>query len=372
MRPLPFKPGQGPRALKTEMKRRRLAALTAATVASFKADRAEAGLGLAEGANHTSAGAPGSAEDEAAESGSDTDSSGRSYGYLGREDEEEAEQGGGESGPGSNSRANALPPAERRDTLTLVSGMEVGGLGVDIDAAATASENRLKLLLASNSERAVDRQPAAARDRRDLARRWPEDESERIWRASLYGKYRERKHDDAAPVNEGGVHADDVLTRRSTRQGSSPPDGMASTSAGGVEHSSTSALAGERRDGASTAQATATPSPPADAGTPDSASRPGKLPTEVLASMLLSDHEFVGSKMSAADVLERARQWEQQQHHHQEQQQRQRQPNKPLPFPDLPYGFTDLGRRVNVEQPHRHDIELEPTGGLGEKGSSLE
>lgn len=59
-----------------------------------------------------------------------------------------------------------------------------------------------------------------------------------------------------------------------------------------------------------------------------------KLPGEDLASMLLSDHNFVSSKLSAANVLERA-------------QLSEKAP--PQSFPDLPYGFTDLGRRLNVD-----------------------
>lgn len=375
------------------MKRRRLAALTAATVASFKARRTQAALGPPSegGADHTSNGG-GALEfqrNEAVDCGSDTDrtngsgGSSRSYGDLGREDGEEAEQGNGEPGSGSSSgssssRVEALPRAERRDTLTLVSGMEVGGLGVGVDAAAatTSGENRSKLTLARNHEGAADRQPAVQQDRRDRARRWPEDESERIWRASWHGKKRERKGETAN--GKDGVHAGTVAAaQRRAGEGSSPPlSGMASPSAVVADHGTAPATADVGIEGASTAQAAATSASLANADgigapAPACSPRPDKLPTEFLASMLLSEHEFVGGKMSAADVVDRARQWEQQQqqrHHHdqQGQQQSQRQVIKMLPFPDLPYGFTDLGRRVNVEQPHRRGIELEPTQGLAE------
>lgn len=376
---------QGPKALKTELKRRRLASLTAAAVASFKAGRTEAaGPDPAEGADHASEGGLGSQEDGVVnQSSSDNDRAScdsRSDGGLGREDgeqAEQAEQGGGGLGPGgSNSRV----PAERRDTLTLVSGMEVGGLGVDVDAAATASDNRSKLSPAGNDEGAVSRQPTAAGGRHDRATRWPEDESERMWRASLYGGKRERKPESTNNnINNGsnGSMRADAVDRRSSRGGPSSPDGMTLPSAVVVDHSTTSA-AGEITEGASTAQAPAILLPPADAGagTPASAPRPGKLPTEVLASMLLSEHEFVGGNMSAAGVLERAQQWEQQQQQQQQkyhqQQQRQQQATKTLPFPDLPYGFTDLGKRVNVGQTQHLGVALEPTGGSVDRTSSLE
>eukprot|EP00904_Undaria_pinnatifida_P000428 jgi/Undpi1/10386/HiC_scaffold_29.g12836.m1 len=63
-----------------------------------------------------------------------------------------------------------------------------------------------------------------------------------------------------------------------------------------------------------------------------------KPPGEDLASVLLSDHNFVGGKLSAAHVLEHAKTL-----------------GKPStqPFPDLPYGFTDLGKRLNVEHDQR-------------------
>lgn len=333
------------------------------------------GVGPAEGPSSTSEGGLRPREDDAVESGSDTDrtnGSGPSYGNLGRE--EEVDQS-------SISLADALPPAERIDTLTLVSGMEIGGLGVGFDASDTVPENRLKLLPVSSNGGAVDRQPVAARDRCDKTtyRLWPEDESERIWRASLNGKQREQTGENTTTSNKkGGVHADGVVIQRSNREGSSPPDGMTSPSATAAEDHKSSTTAGENREGAGTAQATAAAvvsSSPADActGTPASASRPGKLQTEVLASMLLSEHEFVGGNMSAADVLERARLWEQQQrHHHQEQAQSQPRATKTLPFPDLPYSFTDLGRRVNVEQPHHRGIDVGPTGASAETFLSLE
>eukprot|EP00752_Nemacystus_decipiens_P008310 g7428.t1 len=377
---------KGPKALKSEMKRRRLAALTAATVGSFKAGRTEPDAAPADGADHDSEGAFGSQGDEAVESGSDADRTNgsrcKSHGeFLDREDGEGSEQGVDEPGSGSNSsRVDAFSPAERRDTLTLVSGMEVGGLGVDVDAAvATASERRSKMLLAKKREGAVDQQPSAARGRHGKAKRWPEDESERIWRASLNGEKRERI-DESTTNNSGGMIPEVAAAHRSGGERLSPRDGETLLSAGLVNHVKISAPACEQRGRASTAQATAKPLSPAEAGngTPAPASSPGKLPTEVLASMLLSEHEFVGGKISAADVLERARHWEQQhqhqrqqrqqqqqqqqqnRHHYQEQQQRQRKVTQTLPFPDLPYGFTDLGRRVNVEQPHRRGIELGP------------
>eukprot|EP00903_Cladosiphon_okamuranus_P013238 g12343.t2 len=378
MRHLLSKSTQGPKALKAEMKRRRLAALTAATVASFKAGgRTEAMLGPADSVNHYSEGGRRPQEDDAVESGSDTDrtnGSSPSYGDLRRKDRGGAAQDGDESGLGSNSKMHTTRPGGRRDTLTLVSGMEVGGLGVDVvDATATASENTLKQLLESSNESTADWQTATARDSRDRAtyRRWPEDESERIWRASLHGRGERECKGGNTTRSEGNVHADGIVERRGARKGSLPPAVVED------DQSTASATSGERREGVSTARATAAvSSSPTDAGTgmPASASRPGKLPTEVLASVLLSEHEFVGRNMSPAYVLERARQWEQQQrhHHHQEQQQRQPQATKTLPFPDLPYGFTDLGRRVNVEQPHRRGIEFEPTGGLAETTPSLE
>lgn len=308
----------------------------------------------------------GSQEDEVVESSSDTDRRGGSSRSDG-EDGEEDGGSGGESGSGGISRVDAPPPAERRDTLTLVSGLEVGGLGVDVHADAAAYKDRSKLTPASkNDEVAVDRQPAAALDRYEIARRWPEDESERMWKASLYTRKRGLR---------GSVHADAVDLRNSATVGPSSLDGMKSPSAAVADHSTTSATT-ERRDAASTGQATVAVSSPVDtgAGTPPSASRPGMLPTEVLASMLLSEHEFVGGNTSAADVLERARQWEQrrqqqQQQHDRRQQGRQRHATKTLPFPDLPYGFTDLGRRVNVGESQR---PLEPSGDLVEMAAGRE
>ncbi|CAM9792821.1 unnamed protein product, partial [Ectocarpus sp. 13 AM-2016] len=87
-----------------------------------------------------------------------------------------------------------------------------------------------------------------------------------------------------------------------------------------------------------------------------------KLPPEVLASMLLSDPEddIVGKEIvpAASALAERTRQWELQQQRDRQLQQQQRRQQQQLrnqahvllqPFPDLPYGFTDLGRRVNVD-----------------------
>lgn len=77
--------------------------------------------------------------------------------------------------------------------------------------------------------------------------------------------------------------------------------------------------------------------------------RQDKLPAEVLASMLLlADHEFAvvvpagDNNVSSGGAFERGR------------RQRGRDAGlaasrPPHPFPNLPYGFTDLGRRVNVE-----------------------
>ncbi|CAN0401000.1 unnamed protein product, partial [Pylaiella littoralis] len=60
---------KGPKALETELKRRKLVSLTAAAVASFKADRTEPGLDFAEeGAATTPRGLLGS---EAIDSGRD-------------------------------------------------------------------------------------------------------------------------------------------------------------------------------------------------------------------------------------------------------------------------------------------------------------
>ncbi|CBJ28603.1 conserved unknown protein [Ectocarpus siliculosus] len=220
---------KGPKALKAELKRRRLAALTAATVASFKASRREdSGFscspdeGDGGGADSASLGSslPDSPDDAAAVSCDASSAGGSSSDGRGEESEVCSRNGDArltDADAGTNrgvsnedddehravattaataagdfyrptaildggAVATAPPSAERRDTLTLVSGMEIGGLGVDADAAATGFSKLFKTTKPENNATGVigdvpriDRRLAAA--------------SERIWRASLSGNH---------------------------------------------------------------------------------------------------------------------------------------------------------------------------------------
>ncbi|CAB1109100.1 unnamed protein product [Ectocarpus sp. CCAP 1310/34] len=437
---------KGPKALKAELKRRRLAALTAATVASFKASGRE-GTGLScspdEGdggrADGTSLGSSLlDSPDGTAADGCDASSGGGSSSDGGGEESEVGSRNGdarltdsdaGTNRGGSNEDddehravattaataagasyrptatldggavATAPPPAERRDTLTLVSGMEIGGLGVDADAAATGYRKRFKTTKPVNNHTGVigdvpriDRRLAAA--------------SERIWRASLSGNHdinnsyhehgrrngggRAKATDTSkAGVVPGGVRDGvpstkgmDLLKSEGHRQRQAPPrlpsgtrpmatPNTTSLSAGVDEHNNADA-SGVATGGQTAARTTTStpalfsvpPSPAASscpaAAVASSSEHPrcNKLPPEVLASMLLSVHdEDIGGKEivhAAGALAERTRQWELQQQQQQQRQQQQLRNQAHVllqPFPDLPYGFTDLGRRVNVDDP---------------------
>lgn len=445
---------QGPKAVKAELKRRRLAALTAATVASFKASRREdSGLscspdeGDGGGADSASLGSslPDSPDDAAAD-GCDASSAGGSSSDGGGEESEIGSRNGDARLTDSDASTNrgvsnedddehravattaataagafyrptatfdggavatAPPPAERRDTLTLVSGMEIGGLGVDADAAATGFSKRFKTTKPVSNDTGVigdvpriDRRLAAA--------------CERIWRASLSGNhdinnsYHEHgrrngggranvKDASKAGVVPGGVRDEVPSTkgmglRRSEghRQRQAPPrlpsgarpmatPSTTSRSAGVDERNNADASGVATGDQITARATTSTPAffsvPPSPAAfscpaapvTLSSEHPPcNKLPPEVLASMLLSDHEDdIGGKErivpAAGALAECTRQWELQQQRDRQQQQQQRRQQQQLrnqahvlllqPFPDLPYGFTDLGRRVNVDDP---------------------
>lgn len=423
---------QGPKALKAELRRRRLAALTAASAASFKSGNVDSGQlgaesqgcgddeGGGDGNNfgdgdgprddggkveRTRRGIPGSRGRLAAPcSGSPINgerSSATCYSDGNREDAATA--------------AAATPTPERRDTCTLVAGMEVGGLGVGTDTTANTVDHEAEFCsLAGGRDKtgftgtphpvrsgsdvssaatratagaigptaatAAGKSPSSASDRhlryqgeRHGPRRSPtETSAERIWRASLSGSdgictNRDRRDGTATNGNSNTRGGDDIgradaeteVTPSSDRAGPSSPtnDGSASLPAARAVHrqqqqyqasplheGSAACVTGLETDGEPKATSTSSTSPTRADNVPPLSTSLHKLPPEVLASvLLLSDHEFVGGRMSASDVLERARQWQQQQVHH--------AVPKPLqPLPDLPYSFTDLGRRVNVEK----------------------
>ncbi|CAM9782780.1 unnamed protein product [Ectocarpus sp. 12 AP-2014] len=445
---------KGPKALKAELKRRRLAALTAATVASFKASgREDPGLscspdeGDGGGADSASLGSslPDSPVDGAAADGCDASSAGGSS-SDGRGEESEVGSRNGDarltdSDAGTNrgvsnedddehravattaataagafyrptatldggAVATAPPPAERRDTLTLVSGMEIGGLGVDADAAATGFSKRFKTTKpVSNDTGVID--DVSRIDRRLAAA------SERIWRASLSGNHnininsyhehgrrngggRAKAKDASKAGVVPGAARDEVPSTKGMslpkseghRQRQAPPrlpsgarpmatPSTTPISAGVDEHNNADASGVATGDQTAARATTSTPAlfsvPPSPAASSSPAAAVAlssqhppcnKLPPEVLASMLLSDHEDdIGGKEivpAAGALAERTRQWELQQQRDRQQQQQQRQQQQQLrnqahvllqPFPDLPYGFTDLGRRVNVDDP---------------------
>lgn len=150
-----------------------------------------------------------------------------------------------------------------------------------------------------------------------------EDNHERIWRASLAG----------SPHRPNSNNSTDMRDRESanlmslTLQNSAWPSAWVSSSSALTEEVDGITVGGRKgapgKDESQNPLAFKHPS-----------HRLEKLPGEGLASMLLSDHNFVSSKLSAANVLERA-QW------------LEKPPTQP--YPDLPYGFTDLGKRLNVE-----------------------
>lgn len=182
-----------------------------------------------------------------------------------------------------------------------------------------------------------------------------DNKNEHIWRASLSGSTRPPKQ----PSNSTDMRdRESVNMMSSTLQHVAWPSAWVNSSsvlteevdgitAGGRE-------GGPGKDGVENTLALQHPS-----------HRLEKLPGEDLASVLLSDHNFVSSKLSSAgNILERA-------------QLLEKHPTQP--FPDLPYGFTDLGRRLNVEHSqhgggggaHAPAVDV-VVGGASREGGALE
>lgn len=275
--------------------------------------------------------------------------------------------------PFRNGRDAPIRP-ERRDTLTIAMGMVEGG--VDVVAA-----KKPRLLPGKSAADRVGRvwgfhhdaeAGMNARSVHDYDKQSPsflpadgriddDDGSdlnmalERIWRASLSDgkRYRGAK---ASPKEELLLDADAAAaTKNSTDDGASANSKFLATPFRG-EAAAPSVSAAVEMETPPLADVVGGRESEGDAGFEEEkttarllaeSTRQDKLPAEVLASMLLlADHQFAvvapaGDDVSSGGGFERGR--------------RQRGRDAGLatrpsqPFPDLPYGFTDLGRRVNVE-----------------------
>lgn len=149
-----------------------------------------------------------------------------------------------------------------------------------------------------------------------------DDNHERIWRASLAGSPHRLNPNNSTDMRD----RESTSLMSSTLHNSAWPSTWVNSSSTLTEEVDAITLGGRKgipgKDEAQNALALKHPS-----------RRLEKLPGKGLASMLLSDHNFVSSKLSAANVPERV-------------QFLEKPPTQP--YPDLPYGFTDLGKRLNV------------------------
>lgn len=285
--------------------------------------------------------------------------------------------------------ATPVNASARRDTLTLVSGMEVGSLDEDDfeqlnnlpPTSAKTDEQQQRVGHRHDSlhggdtrgqdgeagaiirrrpnesevgcaDESGDCQPSAthvvADDPTRCQRRRREDETERIWRASLSdSSWKRRRNGNCTTTTEEEANDSKHIG------GNSGSDVCLPVPKGGSQtvwaNSSSSALTGARVDataeGRTSNKISEEDNKPALLHAFDPSSRLDKLPAEVIASMLLlSDHKFAHKKIkaSSANVLERDGQWKKTGNAGASRRYQLQ------PLPDLPYGFTDLGKRVNV------------------------
>lgn len=308
------------------------------------------------------------------------------------------------------------PAQERRDTLTLVSGMEVGGLlvssgrrgagtGQEFQANSTRTQSDLHKKTKKRGRMSVGQEfpggggggdePFGLRDSvcapaDDAVGRMPglmgntgareEDISdksngvhssrgseesakgEEVWRASLFDHRqtpqlkcpRERGYD-------GGGGAEGYVLPLEFKD-----DGAAEGSWFGTmtKHPTTSTTTTINTNGSvtKTVSSPKTKQQPAFSSTKEilaanvAGAVRGNLPPEVLANILLSDCNVVGNK-AYEDVLDRARQWGRDSARvglgedcgttSSPPQKKPLQSSQQQLFPDVPYGFTEIGRRVN-------------------------
>lgn len=298
---------QGPQALKAELKRKRLATLKAATIASFKTTPSE--------------------RDSSA--GVDADQDVDTLSHAKERDSEE--------------RNRSIAKTSHPETSISASGAQMTTTGaVPESGEGTISMRGIETFDGHHSQGPPSSSRLASDDRTTLHRRV--DTTDRIWRASLNNPKTYRSTNKFS--SDGGVptmHGEHDGKASHRKFSSFQDDGYSST---WVRSSSGSAGVGGIPLGAGRGSDKKTE----EARTvlaqgPRPAVRLDKLPAEVLASMLLSDQNFAGDKTSA-DVLDRVRQWgtDEMIGHNSTHQ----------PFPDLPYGFTNLARRLNDLNDHKH------------------
>lgn len=388
---------QGPAALKKELKRQRLAALTAATMASFKTSRTEGNTSVDTDTSRRVR--------DASEDGTTTDEDRHQEQYrerggvMGATFADQPQQtsylhqlaghksldlglpcgglasstnissSGDQIGPETRCRnsgssdhedfrlscptTSTTVPSERRDTFTLATSTddELFGTGATVTSKLPSRSPDPTTGICCNlsddirqDQRKVEagmgdrkQDSGVGRDsranlpssvrvtdglKRGSGRRY--DNSERVWRASLAGSpLRRPNSSDSTDTHD----RESVNLMSSTVQSVAWPSAWVNSSSALTEDVDEITVGGREEgpgnDGAENTLALKNPSRHLE-----------KLPGEDIASMLLSDHNFVSSKLSAANVLERA-------------QLLEKPPTQP--YPDLPYGFTDLGKRVNVE-----------------------
>lgn len=388
---------QGPAAFKKELKRQRLAALTAATMASFKSSRTEGNTSVDTDTSRRVRGASedGTTTDEDRHQGQYRERGsimGATFAdqpqhtsYLhqlaghklldlglycgGSTSSANIPLRGDQIGPETRCRNSSSSdhedfrlscptttttvPSERRDTFTLATSTDDGlfGTGATVTSKLPPGGPDPNTGICRNLSDGIsqDQRKAEAgmggrkqdsgvgRDSRanlpssvrvaDGLKRCSgrrDDNSERVWRASLAGSPPRRPN----PSDSTDMHdRESVNLMSSTVRNVAWPSAWANSSSALTEEVDEITVGGRERgpgkDGAENTLALKNPS-----------RRPEKLPGEDIASMLLSDHDFVSSKLSTTNVLERA-------------QLLEKPPTQP--YPDLPYGFTDLGKRVNVE-----------------------
>lgn len=241
----------------------------------------------------------------------------------------------------------------RRETLILVSGMVVDGLGVEasqesrlplakleidrhisynVPTSIHRGQRQASIITREKSKCSDEDTPHGSRspslNPSDVSKlsRQRVDKIERIWRASLF----KRNKDMRAGENLHDVHKMKGMLSTLQYGRWSSAWVKPSLAINGVDRVTCRAKVGDTKlQEAMVALASESPT------------RLDKLPAEIIASMLLSDHKFDSVKGSES-MKEKAQQWENSDMvggHHPPSHQ----------FPDLPYGFTDLGRRVNVE-----------------------
>lgn len=269
--------------------------------------------------------------------------------------------------------------AERRSTDSLVTGMAFEGLGMDVEGdgrndfllgRSTGRDEKKRVrvqstLARSGSTDSVAPDSDGKRTERGHGVHSPVNEAaseECVWRASL-SDLRRRQHEIVS------IDDEDRREPRPTAAFAGPTTKLHKDSKCSILLAEEAAV-GSKKKSLSVERGRVTADDGGGRGQGDDVREAqGNLTPEVLADILLSEANAVGDK-AYEKVLNRARQWGGSSpamvvdtHPREEEGNEEcvggdhsrweaKKSERPLllqPFPDLPYGFTDIGRRLNVE-----------------------